>query len=93
MSDNRVSKQVKVKDKVKRDRYIIVINYKLSWGNNFHAFSRCPGSPAKLKAPMLARTLVRIPDFPFWLFVACSVILCYPRRQFNSLQHCHGGTN
>ena len=32
MSDNRVSKQVKVKDKVKRDRYIIAINYKLSWG-------------------------------------------------------------
>lgn len=36
MSDNRMSKQVKVK--VKRDRYIIAINYKLSWGKSNSKF-------------------------------------------------------
>ena len=42
------------------------------------ALALCPSS-------RLARTLARIPDFPFWAVSASSGILFYPCRQFNSL--------
>ena len=32
--------------------------------HNFHIFLGCPGSPLKLKAPTLALTLARTPEFP-----------------------------